>query len=156
MSTSKLIALAAAVREALATPESLTASSPEEREARLDLIDLVPELNATLIGNVAYLHELAWSVSQVNSKPNPISSNKTQSNYVGTVGRTCPPHRSNQPLGPRKSRSPRRRNLIRRPLHQNRNFRTHAKTHNSTRDDKPHILRTRRESDSFPHFAIIG
>ncbi|CZR65817.1 related to sterigmatocystin 7-O-methyltransferase precursor [Phialocephala subalpina] len=65
MSSSKLIALAAAVREALATPDSLAPSSPDEQEARLDLIDLIPELNAALIGDVAYLRELAWSAVHV-------------------------------------------------------------------------------------------
>jgi len=56
----KLVALATAVREALATPQSLIASSPEEKEARLDLIDLIPELNAALVGDVEYLRELSW------------------------------------------------------------------------------------------------
>ncbi len=58
-----LIALVAAVREALANPQSLVASSPAEKEARLDLIDLIPELNATLVGDVEHLRELSWSVS---------------------------------------------------------------------------------------------
>lgn len=62
MSTNNLIALVAAVRDALATPQSLAALTPEEQEARLDLIDLIPELNARLIGDVQHLRELAWSV----------------------------------------------------------------------------------------------
>jgi hypothetical protein len=66
MATNSLVSLAAAVREALAKPQSLAASSAEEREARLDLIDLLPELNATLVGDVEYLRELAWSVSIVS------------------------------------------------------------------------------------------
>ncbi|CZR70241.1 related to sterigmatocystin 7-O-methyltransferase precursor [Phialocephala subalpina] len=65
MSPSKLVALAAAVREALATPQSLVASSPDEQEARLDLIDLIPELDAALVGDVAHLRELAWSAVHV-------------------------------------------------------------------------------------------
>ncbi|KAF4633016.1 hypothetical protein G7Y89_g5105 [Cudoniella acicularis] len=65
MSTNNLVSLAAAVRQALATPQSLVASSPEEQKARLDLIDLVPELNATLIGDVEHLRELAWSAIHV-------------------------------------------------------------------------------------------
>ncbi len=63
MATNSLISLAAAVREALAKPQSLSASSLEEQEARLDLIDLLPELNAALVGDIEYLRELAWSVS---------------------------------------------------------------------------------------------
>jgi hypothetical protein len=58
-----LIALVAAVREALATSQSLVASTSAEKEARLDLINLIPELNATLVGDVEHLRELSWSVS---------------------------------------------------------------------------------------------
>jgi hypothetical protein len=57
-----LITLVAAVREALATAQSLVASSSEEQEARLDLIDLIPKLNAALVGDTEHLRELAWSV----------------------------------------------------------------------------------------------
>jgi hypothetical protein len=62
MVTNSLVSLAAAVRSALAKPQSLSASSAEEQEARLDLIDLLPELNAALVGDIEYLRELAWSV----------------------------------------------------------------------------------------------
>jgi hypothetical protein len=63
MATNSLVSLAAAVRAALAKPQSLAASSEEEKKARLDLIDLLPELNAALVGDVEFLRELAWSVS---------------------------------------------------------------------------------------------
>lgn len=63
MSKNNLVALAAAVKEALASSESLTPSSPDEQEARLDLIDLIPDLNAALVGDAAHLRDLAWSVS---------------------------------------------------------------------------------------------
>jgi hypothetical protein len=59
MSTNSLVALAATVRAALATTQSLEASSPEEQEERLDLIDLIPELNTALIGDVEHVRELA-------------------------------------------------------------------------------------------------
>jgi hypothetical protein len=62
MVTNSLVSLAAAVRSTLAKPQSLSASSAEEQEARLDLIDLLPELNAALVGDIEYLRELAWSV----------------------------------------------------------------------------------------------
>lgn len=62
MAPSSLVTLAAALREALAAPENLVAVSKEEREARRDLIDLVPEFNAALIGDGQVLRELAWSV----------------------------------------------------------------------------------------------
>jgi hypothetical protein len=67
MSKNNLVALVATVREALATPQSLVASSPEEQEARLDLIDLVPELNVALVGDTEHLRELAWSVGYLFS-----------------------------------------------------------------------------------------
>jgi hypothetical protein len=67
MSANSLVSLAAAVTEALAKPESLLASSPEEQKARLDLIDLLPELNAALVGDVEHLRELAWSVSRAST-----------------------------------------------------------------------------------------
>jgi len=63
MAANSLVSLAAAVREALAKPQSLSPSSAEEQKARLDLIDLLPELNAALIGDIESLRELAWSVS---------------------------------------------------------------------------------------------
>lgn len=65
MAPNNLVALAAALREALAAPESLIAESKEEKEARLDLIDLIPELNAALVGNANVLRELAWSVGLI-------------------------------------------------------------------------------------------
>ncbi|RFU25236.1 hypothetical protein B7463_g11100, partial [Scytalidium lignicola] len=65
MATNSLVSLAAAVREALATPQALVASTPEELEARLDLIDLIPDLNAALVGNLEHLRELAWSAVHV-------------------------------------------------------------------------------------------
>ncbi|PMD67408.1 S-adenosyl-L-methionine-dependent methyltransferase [Hyaloscypha bicolor E] len=65
MVTNSLVSLAAAVRSALAKPQSLSASSAEEQEARLDLIDLLPELNAVLVGDIEYLRELAWSAVHV-------------------------------------------------------------------------------------------
>ena len=62
MSSNQLVTLAAAVREALSSPRGLVASSPQEQVARLDLIDLLPDLNAALVGNTQYVRELAWSV----------------------------------------------------------------------------------------------
>ena len=62
MTQNNLLALAKALREALAVPESLVAVSKEEQEARRDIIDLIPELNAALIGDAEVLRELAWSV----------------------------------------------------------------------------------------------
>ncbi|KUJ11316.1 S-adenosyl-L-methionine-dependent methyltransferase [Mollisia scopiformis] len=65
MSTSTLTTLLASVRSALATPSSLLPSTSSDQQARLDLIDLLPELNAALIGDTAHLRELAWSAIHV-------------------------------------------------------------------------------------------
>ncbi|KAH7391258.1 S-adenosyl-L-methionine-dependent methyltransferase [Cadophora sp. MPI-SDFR-AT-0126] len=65
MAPNNLVALAAAVREALAAPQTLIAESKEEKEARLDLIDMIPEFNAALVGNANVLRELAWSAVNV-------------------------------------------------------------------------------------------
>jgi hypothetical protein len=62
MAPNNLVTLAATLRKALAGPESLVAWSKEEEEARRDIIDLIPELNATLVGDAEVLRELAWSV----------------------------------------------------------------------------------------------
>jgi hypothetical protein len=51
MAPNGLVDLAAALREALAEPESLVAVSIEEQEARRDIIDLIPEFNAALVGD---------------------------------------------------------------------------------------------------------
>ena len=88
MPTNSLVALTAAVREALTTPQSLEASSPKEQEARLELIDLIPELNAALIGDVEHLRELAFSVSanislQSYSKSQLIFPGRTRASHCG-------------------------------------------------------------------------
>lgn len=62
MASNKLVALAVAVKEALANPASLQGGSKEEKDARLDLIDMIPELNARLIGDANTIRALAWSV----------------------------------------------------------------------------------------------
>ena len=57
-----LVALAASIREALASPQTLVAETKEDKDARLDIIDMMPELNRALLGEVHALRELAWSV----------------------------------------------------------------------------------------------
>ena len=92
MAPNNLVALAAALREALAAPESLTAESKEEKEARLDLIDMMPEFNASLIGDANVLRELAWSVSGV-------SEELPEKRLTTTSGRQCSALTCNQSLG---------------------------------------------------------
>jgi len=62
MATSNLVSLAAAVRETLASPQTLVPQSKAEEEARLDLLDLLPDLNRKLKGEFQNLREIAWSV----------------------------------------------------------------------------------------------
>ena len=64
MAPNGLVTLAAALREALAEPESLVAVSIEEQEARRDIIDLIPEFNAAVVrDNGKLLAGLALQVS---------------------------------------------------------------------------------------------
>lgn len=65
MAPNNLVALAAQIREALASPQTLIAESKAEEEARLDIIDMIPDLNRTLNGEFQTLRDTAWSVGSV-------------------------------------------------------------------------------------------
>jgi hypothetical protein len=65
MGPNKLVSLSAALREALASPECLVPVSREEQEARRDIIDVIPVLNAALVGDANVLCELAWPVGKL-------------------------------------------------------------------------------------------
>ncbi|KAL2071765.1 hypothetical protein VTL71DRAFT_13000 [Oculimacula yallundae] len=58
MSPTNLVALAASLREALDSPFDL--ENKAEREARLEIIDLIPALNRKLIGEVQTIRDMAW------------------------------------------------------------------------------------------------
>ena len=64
-----LVALASTLRQLLAAPKSLVPESKEEQDARLDIIDMIPELNRTLLGDKQTLRDLAWSVSSLSATP---------------------------------------------------------------------------------------
>jgi hypothetical protein len=55
-----LVALAASLREVLDSP--LVAESDVDREARLDIIDMIPVLNRKLVGEVQTIRDMAWEV----------------------------------------------------------------------------------------------
>jgi hypothetical protein len=61
MSTHPFIALAAAMRTALATP--ITATDRAAQTARLDIIDMIPDLQLQLIGEQAMIRNMTWSVN---------------------------------------------------------------------------------------------
>src|SRR5271154_6318030 len=65
MSENGLVSLAATLKELLASPQSLIPESKAEHDARLDIIDMIPDLNRTLLGDKQTLRDLAWSVSSV-------------------------------------------------------------------------------------------
>lgn len=69
-----LVALAATLKELLATPQSLIPESKAEHDARLDIIDMIPNLNRTLVGDKQTLRDLAWSVSSLLVTPQSIIS----------------------------------------------------------------------------------
>lgn len=64
MPENPLIALAAAMRTALSQP--VAADDKAAQMARLDLIDMIPDLQRSLIGEQAFIRDLTW---QVNCHP---------------------------------------------------------------------------------------
>lgn len=65
-----LISLAHSLREALASPASLQAESEAEKNARLDILDMIPDLNRTLIGEFQALRDMSMSVLNHSSHIN--------------------------------------------------------------------------------------
>jgi hypothetical protein len=63
-----LVALAATLKELLASAH-LTPESKADHDARLDIIDMIPDLNRTLVGDKQTLPDLAWSVSSLLVTP---------------------------------------------------------------------------------------
>jgi hypothetical protein len=60
MAENPLIALAAAIRTALATP--VDTNDKAAQTARLDIIDIIPDLQLKLIGKQAIIRNMIWSV----------------------------------------------------------------------------------------------
>lgn len=69
MAENPLIALAAAMRTALATPVDV--SDKAAQTARLDIIDMVPDLQLKLIGEQAMIRNMTWSVLTPGPFPRP-------------------------------------------------------------------------------------
>ena len=63
MAENGLVSLATMLRDLLATPNALVPESKEQQNARLDIIDMIPNLSRKLLGDEQTLRELAWSVS---------------------------------------------------------------------------------------------
>lgn len=77
-----LVALAATLKNLLASPQSLVPESKAEHDARLDIIDMIPDLNRTLVGDKQTLRDLAWSVGFRPSLPFPPASRSTKSRAI--------------------------------------------------------------------------
>lgn len=77
--TSPLIVLAKSLREALDTP--LTAGTKEEKEARLEILDMLPILNRKLVGDVQAILDMAWGVNSFF----PIHSVYQTENQINTI-----------------------------------------------------------------------
>lgn len=60
MSENHLVELAAAMRTALSQPVAVTDKAAQT--ARLDLIDMIPDLQRALIGEQAFIRDLTWQV----------------------------------------------------------------------------------------------
>lgn len=70
MSENPLVALAAAMRIALSTPLEPATEDKEGQTARLDIIDMIPDVQRALIGEQATIRNLTWSVI-LSSYPSP-------------------------------------------------------------------------------------
>ena len=62
MTEHPLVSLAAAMRTALAAPMQVITNDKEAQTARLDLIDMIPDLERALIGEQAVIRNMTWSV----------------------------------------------------------------------------------------------
>ena len=62
MSSTSLVALAAGVRKALAQGVKSSALDKAGREARLDLIDMLPTFQRQLTGERNTIRDMCWSV----------------------------------------------------------------------------------------------
>jgi hypothetical protein len=68
MAENPLVALVAAVRTALSTPLESATTDKAGQTARLDLIDLLPDLQRQLIGEQATIRNMTWQVDSTNSR----------------------------------------------------------------------------------------
>ena len=66
MAEHPLVALAATMRTALATP--IAATDKAAQTARLDIIDMIPDLQLQLIGAQAMIRDMTWSVKAILSE----------------------------------------------------------------------------------------
>lgn len=63
MSEHTLVALASAMRGVLSTPAgTATATDPASETARMDLIDMIPDLERALIGERDTIRNMTWTV----------------------------------------------------------------------------------------------
>jgi hypothetical protein len=68
MAENPLVALVAAVRTALNTPLESATTDKAGQTARLDLIDLIPDLQRQLIGEQATIRNMTWQVDTTHSR----------------------------------------------------------------------------------------
>jgi hypothetical protein len=66
MSSSNLVALAAAVRKTLSSPVVIAAKDEAGKRARKELIDMLPDLQRALESPKQSLMNAFWSVSNLN------------------------------------------------------------------------------------------
>jgi hypothetical protein len=68
MAENPLVALVAAVRTALSIPLDSATMDKASQTARLDLIDLIPDLQRQLIGEQAMIRDMTWQVDITHSR----------------------------------------------------------------------------------------
>jgi len=62
MSNNPLVALAASMRTVLSTPLEEATQDKAGKTARLDIIDMIPDLQRSLIGERDTIRNMTWSV----------------------------------------------------------------------------------------------
>lgn len=72
MSNKLLINLAASMRAALSTP--VEAATKEDQKARLDIIDMIPQLQRKLVGDRDTIRNMTWSVRRTYISCSPLTN----------------------------------------------------------------------------------
>jgi hypothetical protein len=74
MSENPLVALANAMRNALSTSLETAPKDKASQRARLDIIDMIPDLQRALIGERDTIRNITWSVKILTTQPRYLSN----------------------------------------------------------------------------------
>jgi hypothetical protein len=136
MASSSLVALAASLKEALASPQSLVATTKEEEDARLDIIDMLPDLKRALVGEFQNLWDLSWGVSIYFI----LYSALQKRNLIGTIVHVHPIPQLHLQLQNPLPRPPLILHLLHLPIRKIRPAHRPPETASPARNHQPHLL----------------